>query len=1049
MAADEAKVSRSSSSGPRTSGIIPEPEKSPSKVKIVKVARISSDSSSASIEPVPVDGHRRSSGGGKRTSLDGASPAPSTRASYRIVPDAKAARVPLIEEMPPTCKARVQERCRIVSDNFRFNILTTVLTIYALFGDDFRLLATLKPMDIMFDSLTILCIAIFIFEVIVASIGKQDYFLSFFFSLDVLSTATLIVDLTWISNALFCADADGDAAAKSSSSAQTGARAGRTVRIIRLMRLVKLYAKYKAAQQEKERLLKESQKKKRKPGEDGDGDEEEEYNPHETMDVALSHSLSPDGHRESSRGEELKDPTKDGVDKQAETRVGKKLGDMTTRRVIILVLVMLFCMPQFQPSAHGLEDFQTSMDIGMEIMYDRFRQYCPVNTPPPDSPWCLQPTVLSQTPTPEEARNRQLWEEFLLEVVYAHQGEQYLYTLYWIGVQSKALNLEAGEAAAGQFLAEFGYLGQERFLGTLKRPVEDWNLRYANPQWTTKVPPLTEATTQRLSGPWTENCAGSFWGAALGFGADPDKPTLCSVDEYLRCSEVVFMAPQSNSEPEAKNFNILFAFNARSATTMEAGLNMLQTVFICMCVGIGAMTFSSDADKLLLKPIERMIAKMETIKDDPLQAMRLGDLEFRREEIEASKRKEQLAELNRFQKIWAKLTEAKVHEPMETMILEKTIIKLGGLLALGFGEAGAEIIGHNMGSSAGVDAMVPGNRVEAIFGFCSIHNFLVVNHVLKEKIMVFVNQVGEIVHGCVDEFNGAPNKNIGESFLLIWRISGYDTRGQQKLADMAIMSFVRIVTEMNKSPILAQYRKHPGILQRVQQFRVSMGYGLHSGWAIEGAIGSDFKIDASYLSPNVNVAQMLDAATSDYNVWLLMSHSMMSLCSKEFAMMCRLIDHVVLKGAKQPLRILTIDLDYMTLQVLVKTGVRYIKNRFKIRQIREVWKLDKWAEAFNIWELFQQDEDLIQMRKLYSPEFFRRFAAAYRNYETGNWKVARDLLFTCYYAPRSNVGGKPWVPEHEWPADGPTKTLLKFMEKANYKAPPDWPGYRHLHVRTP
>ena len=45
---------------------------------------------------------------------------------------------------------------------------------------------------------------------------------------------------------------------------------------------------------------------------------------------------------------------------------------------------------------------------------------------------------------------------------------------------------------------------------------------------------------------------------------------------------------------------------------------------------------------------------------------------------------------------------------METVVLEKTIIKLGSLLALGFGEAGANIIGHNMKSSdsAGVNAMV-------------------------------------------------------------------------------------------------------------------------------------------------------------------------------------------------------------------------------------------------------------------------------------------------------------------------------------------------------
>ena len=40
-----------------------------------------------------------------------------------------------------------------------------------------------------------------------------------------------------------------------------------------------------------------------------------------------------------------------------------------------------------------------------------------------------------------------------------------------------------------------------------------------------------------------------------------------------------------------------------------------------------------------------------------------------------------------------------------------------------------------------------------------------------------------------------------------------------------------------------------------------MGFGLHQGWAIEGAIGSKFKVDASYLSPNVNMASRLEAAT--------------------------------------------------------------------------------------------------------------------------------------------------------------------------------------------
>jgi class 3 adenylate cyclase len=52
---------------------------------------------------------------------------------------------------------------------------------------------------------------------------------------------------------------------------------------------------------------------------------------------------------------------------------------------------------------------------------------------------------------------------------------------------------------------------------------------------------------------------------------------------------------------------------------------------------------------------------------------------------------------------------------------------------------------------------------------------------------------------------------------------------------------------------------------------VSLGYGLHHGWAIEGAIGSNLKIDASYLSPHVNTAARLEAATKQFKTMFLLS----------------------------------------------------------------------------------------------------------------------------------------------------------------------------------
>ena len=59
--------------------------------------------------------------------------------------------------------------------------------------------------------------------------------------------------------------------------------------------------------------------------------------------------------------------------------------------------------------------------------------------------------------------------------------------------------------------------------------------------------------------------------------------------------------------------------------------------------------------------------------------------------------------------------------------------------------------------------------------------------------------------------------------------------------------------------------------KKIPGYKLMMGFGLHVGWAIEGMIGSNFKIEASYLSPNVNIAARLEAATKQYGVTVLLS----------------------------------------------------------------------------------------------------------------------------------------------------------------------------------
>ena len=42
--------------------------------------------------------------------------------------------------------------------------------------------------------------------------------------------------------------------------------------------------------------------------------------------------------------------------------------------------------------------------------------------------------------------------------------------------------------------------------------------------------------------------------------------------------------------------------------------------------------------------------------------------------------------------------------------------------------------------------------------------------------MIFVNEVAEIVHEISAEYMGSANKNIGDAFLLVWKINDQYTK---------------------------------------------------------------------------------------------------------------------------------------------------------------------------------------------------------------------------------------------------------------------------------
>jgi len=78
----------------------------------------------------------------------------------------------------------------------------SLITVYALFFDDVRIILFKKSTDYAFDAATFFGICMYSVEIVLASLAEQNYFLEFFFWLDLIATLSMVPDCGWIWNLL-------------------------------------------------------------------------------------------------------------------------------------------------------------------------------------------------------------------------------------------------------------------------------------------------------------------------------------------------------------------------------------------------------------------------------------------------------------------------------------------------------------------------------------------------------------------------------------------------------------------------------------------------------------------------------------------------------------------------------------------------------------------------------------------------------------------------------------------------------------------------------
>ena len=94
--------------------------------------------------------------------------------------------------------------------------------------------------------------------------------------------------------------------------------------------------------------------------------------------------------------------------------------------------------------------------------------------------------------------------------------------------------------------------------------------------------------------------------------------------------------------------------------------------------------------------------------------------------------------------------------------------------------------------------------------FCDIRQFTDATEALQEDIFVFTNKIAFVVHSICHAYDGHVNKNIGDAFLITWRLPDEPTNmvettaitnglKQDTLADKALYSVIKIRLALNNS----------------------------------------------------------------------------------------------------------------------------------------------------------------------------------------------------------------------------------------------------------
>lgn len=240
-----------------------------------------------------------------------------------------------------------------------------------------------------------------------------------------------------------------------------------------------------------------------------------------------------------------------------------------------------------------------------------------------------------------------------------------------------------------------------------------------------------------------------------------------------------------------------------------------------------------------------------------------------------------------------------------------------------------------------------GEKKKLTIMFSDLAGFTSISEAMTpEELVELLNAYLGAMTNIIFEHKGTLDKYIGDAIMAFWG-APIDQQEQEILACKSVLS---MIDHLNKLRVEWLAKGLPDVFAR---------YGINTGQAVAGNMGSETRFNYTVMGDTVNLAARLEPANKVYNTTAMISEFTYAAVKDE--LICRQLDKLVVKGKSKPVTVYELVADRKELATNQTLGTvidtynealalyferEWIQSALKFEKVLDVWPDDGPAKLY-------------------------------------------------------------------------------------------------------